>query len=356
MTLHSKLKFIGLWSLLLVVLTGCGVQVGTSGTASTNDTGGLFFSENKGDSWLQKSSILGTTKVSSFSGTDVWTLTMDPSDRKALYVGTMADGLFFSLDSAQSWQRSKGLGSVFVRSIAIDPQFSCTIYVAVANKLLKSVDCARTWQTTYVDNDKTVVMNSVVIDPKNGSKIYLATSRGDVLRSQDRGNSWQAAYRIQGKITKLYINPKDGQNIYAASDKYGLSMTTNGGTTWVTLEKPLKTFDEGAIFKDLAFSGLEVNKIFIATRYGLLRTENGGKNWSKIDLVTPQVKATINALAVNPQNDAEIYYVTNTTFYRTIDSGKTWTAKELPTSRSGSTLLVDPEVANWLFMGVRAIQ
>lgn len=355
MNLNSKLKIISLSALLVALLSGCGIQVSNSGTASTNTAGGLFFSENKGDRWAQRSAIMGTTKVSSFSGTDVWTLKVDPSDSNALYVGTMADGLFFSLDSGASWQRSKSLGGVFVRSIAIDPQFSCTIYVTVANKLLKSVDCTRTWQTAYVDNDKSVTINSVVVDPKDGGKIYLATSRGEVLKSQDRSNSWKAVYRIEGKISKLFMNPKDGQNIYAASEKYGLSVTTNGGSSWVTLDKQLKSFDEGAVFKDLAFSGLDVNRIFIATRYGLLRTDNGGKNWSKIDLITPKVKATINALAVNPQNDSEIYYATNTTFYRTVDEGKTWTAKELPTSRSASVLSVDQKVANWVFLGVRSI-
>ena len=364
MVLNSKLvlgldrgvKFILLSASLITVLTGCGININSTDTTSTNSIGGLFFSESKGDKWAKRSAIMGTTQVSSFSGADVWTFVVDPSDRKALYVGTQADGLFFSLDSGAGWQHSNSLGSVFVRSIAIDPQFSCTLYVTVTNKLLKSVDCTRTWQTVYVDNDQAVTINSVVVDPKNGSKIYIATSRGEVLKSVDRGNAWQAAYRIQGKIAKLFINPKNVQNIYASSDKFGLSVTTNSGSTWDTLDKQLTTFDDSVLFKDMSFSGLDVNRIFIATRYGLLRTDNGGKNWSKIDLITPKDKATINALAVNPQNDLELYYVTNSTFYRSVDGGKTWKAMELPTSRIGSTLTVDSRVPNWLFMGVREIK
>ncbi|MEI8361156.1 MAG: YCF48-related protein [bacterium] len=356
MSFKSKFNLLALNLFLLTFLTGCGINIGSNNTTTASrDFGGLFFSESKGDKWVQKSSMMSTTKVSSFSGTDIVSFAADPADRRALYVGTLANGLFFSLDSGIGWQKSVSLGNVLVRSIAIDPQFSCTIYVAIGNRLQKSVDCSRTWQPVYVDNDKTVTISAVVIDPKNGGKVYLTTSRGEVLKSQDRGSSWKPIYRIQGKISKLFINPRDGQNMYAASEKYGLSVTTDGGANWTTLEKPLKAFDEGASVKDLVFSGMDVNRLFIATKYGLLKTDNGGKNWTKIDLITPKVKATINALAVNPQNDLEIYYVTNTTFYRSVDGGKAWTTKELPTSRIGSTLWVDPEVANWIFMGVKAL-
>jgi hypothetical protein len=59
---------------------------------------------------------------------------------------------------------------------------------------------------------------------------------------------------------------------------------------------------------------------------------------------------------ISPKNVEEIYYATNTTFYRTSDGGKNWTTRKLPTSRAGWRLIVDPEDTNVIYMGVREIK
>ncbi|PKM87849.1 hypothetical protein CVU83_02450, partial [Candidatus Falkowbacteria bacterium HGW-Falkowbacteria-2] len=77
--------------------------------------------------------------------------------------------------------------------------------------------------------------------------------------------------------------------------------------------------------------------------------------WENIKLITPEKDAIINAVAVNPKNSQELFYVTNTTFFRSLDGGVTWTSKKLPTTRAGSDLLVDFNNPNIMYMGTLKI-
>jgi len=337
---------------LSTILTGCGIS--SSGTLA--NTGSIYRTENYGNTWMPKASIMGVARVANFGAANVWTIKQDPTDNMTVYVGTVDSGMYVSNDSGEGWQWVKSLGKVYVRSIAIDPQYRCTIFAAVSNKLYRSIDCGRSFVQTYYDNDQTVTVNSVITDPKNGAKVYIGTSRGEVIRSTDRGMSWQTINRFDSKLTKLYINPQNGSSLYAATTKDGVSVSTDGGTRWKSLAENLKSFEEGTSFKDMAFSGENANSIYIVTRYGLLHSSNNGSSWLKIELITPKEKATINALAVDPTDENRIYYSTNTTFYSSKDGGKNWTTKALPTARVGWTLVIDPKNTAMIFMGMREIK
>jgi len=58
-------------------------------------------------------------------------------------------------------------------------------------------------------------------------------------------------------------------------------------------------------------------------------------------------------MAVNPQNTQEIYYVTNTTFYRSLDGGENWKTIKMPTSAIGWKLLIDPKEPNIIYLGIK---
>lgn len=346
--MFKKTLLVSVLVISAVVLSGCGVS--TSGTAQST-TGSLFRSDNGGVTWAQKSSIMGVTRVGNFTQAKISVIEIDPNDHAAVYVGTSDNGMFYSYDSGDSFQWVKSLNKSFIRSIAIAPKYKCTIFASIDNKLYKSIDCARTWVQTYYDNDPLVTINSVVTDPKDGSKVYMATSRGEVIKSNDWGESWRTINRFDSKVLKLFINPKNGSYLYAATANDGLSISVNSGLTWQSLKQPLEQFNDG-IVKDLSFSGESVTRLYIATRYGILKSDNNGRNWAKIDLITPKEKAVINAIAIDPTDDSNIYYTTNTTFYNSKDGGKNWTSKKLPTSRVGWVLNIDPVNVNQIFLGM----
>ena len=144
--------------------------------------------------------------------------------------------------------------------------------------------------------------------------------------------------------------------MFAATSDKGIFRSYNGGTSWDDLKENLKEFKSSAKYQDIIISEAEQGLIFLAARYGLLKSVDNGDSWRSIELITPVKGATINAIAVNPKNTLEIYYVTNTTFYRSQDGGSNWTPKKLPTTGAGMQLLIDPEKSSIIYMGVKKIK
>lgn len=338
----------------MVLLSGCSIGVSNSNTNSGAD-GGMWKSGSQGETWSQKVLVpTASGKPKAIAGLNFNSLVMDPNDHYALYAGTQDNGLYYSYDAGENWQEAISIGKIDIKSIAIDPKAKCTIYVASKNKVFKSIDCSRTWSQIYFDTDLTVTVNSIVIDHYDSSTIYIGTSRGDIIKSSDRGGSWRATGRFDGRIQKIVIAPGDSRIIFAGTDKEGLNRSNDGGNTWEDLSKTLKEFKDSSSFKDLAISESKPGFIILASKYGLVKSSDYGDTWAKIELLTPEKDAIINAMAISPKNENEIYYVTNTTFYRSLDGGQNWATKKLPTSRAGGEIIVDPQDAKIIYLGTGA--
>lgn len=354
-----KVKILILSAAVLLLTSACTINFGggANTTANVND-GGIWKSVNKGTLWTQKTLIANVSgRPMSFGSFDLYTMARDPADRNTLYIGAINEGMLYTYDAGESWQRVGILGKIIPRAIAVDPVNHCNIYVAVDNRLNKSTDCTRTWSQVYYDTDLTLKVNGLAINPSNAQEIFIATSRGDILRSINGGTSWEAVNRLKNiKLVKFYIAPQNNKIMFAATESKGLYRSMDGGLTWGSLEKNLKEFKDANGFQALAFGTSGTSSVYLVNKNQVLKSENFGDNWAKIALLTPEAKSIINAFAVNPKNELELYYVTNTTFYKSIDGGKSWTTKKLPTSRAGWFLDVDPVDGNIIYLGVRSLQ
>ncbi|NTU98398.1 hypothetical protein HGA64_00095 [Candidatus Falkowbacteria bacterium] len=356
--MKHQLKLLALFVLVSTVLSGCSVQVAGSGGTATNSgsDGGVWRSDNKGTNWAQKSVVIVNGRPSSFGSLDGSILALDPTDNKTIYFGGVAGGLYITNDRGESWERSTALGNVTVNGIAVDPTFRCTVYAAVDNKVMKTVDCGRAWNQLYFDNDPALKINALTMDPRDGSIIYIGTTRGDVLKSSNRGESWQAIGRFKDKVAEVKISPFDSKIIMVANVKRGLQLSVDGGATWEVLDKNLKDLGGANNFRELTFSTTKAGQVYLATGYGILKSPDYGKTWDKLDLLTPDSNIIINSLAVNPKNELELFYVTNTTFYRSSDGGKNWNSKKLPSSRAGASVIIDPVQPNTLYLTVKTLK
>ncbi len=343
--------------LAMFLLTGC-ISINTGGAKKTNNNlGGVFKSVDKGEKWTNASVIATANgKQSNFSTLNVASMTIDPSDNKAVYFGSVDNGLLYTYDSALTWQLSKELGQGTVAAISVDPKDKCTIFASKNNKIYKSTDCNRSWKQVYQDNDQTMIINKINVDPYNSNIVYAIISRGDLIRSLDGGNAWQVVYRFGAKMTKIVVNAKNNQEIFAVTHQKGIFKTTDGGKNWsrmVEVDVALKDNDMKFDVRDfLVIDNDKGRSIYLATSYGLLKSTDNGITWSRIGLITPEAKATINAVAVNPGNTEEIYYVTDSTFYKSTDGGNTWKTVALPSSRAGKILMVDQKEPNTIYLGV----
>ena len=89
----------------------------------------------------------------------------------------------------------------------------------------------------------------------------------------------------------------------------------------------------------------------MSTKNAILRTVDGGEHFEVLPIVSPN-DIEILSLAVNEANPEAIYYGTTTTFYASGNSGKGWSTKKLPSTRSASAMIVDSEAPNIIYLGV----
>ncbi len=354
---NLSLKLFFLLPLVAVALSGCTLSfdTGTNTSSGGATDGGVFESLNKGANWAQKTLIQGVNTRRSFSGIDIISLALDPSDNKAIYAGSILNGLFYSYDGAEGWQVATGLGKVTITGIAVDPADKCVVYAASDNKIFKSDDCSRTWTQVYFDNDLKAVVNALVIDHASSNNIFIGTSNGDIIKSSDKGASWRALDRFDSPVEKIVISPANQKIMFAGTTARGIFRSVNGGDTWEKLAGKLEAFDGSNRFRDLVMVKAEKPTVFLANNYGLLKSTDDGNTWSKIELLTAEEEAKIYSIAVNPDDAKEIYYTTGTTFYHSLDGGKNWIAKKLPTSRAGVKLLIDPKNSAIVYLAAKKV-
>lgn len=337
--------------LILVVLPffGAGCIQFNSGSSGTD--GGVFKSADAGANWKQKTlipTVSGTPR--SFASGNVLALVQDPSDQLALYAGTRENGLLYTYDGGESWYQSRDpqVAKGNVNAVAVDPQNKCTIYVALANRLLKTSDCNRSFSEIYRDDTE---ITSLVIKNSYPLKIYLGTTKGFVVKSQDAGRTWTPLKNFGGKIADIALRPAD-DTVYVAVSRRSLWRSGDGGQNWTDLSAAFKKMSGALDMTKLIVSPSTPATLIMASKYGLLRTNDGGDTWEALNLLTPPGKFDIYSLAIDPKTTKQIYYSTASMFYKTQNSGETWSAKKLPTSRAATALLVDAANSNIVYMGV----
>ncbi|MFH1744846.1 MAG: hypothetical protein ABH881_01610 [bacterium] len=359
--MKNKLPLLFSLAVVAFLVSGC-ITINTGSQDTSAIDGGVFKSINKGTNWVHKSLIPTVTgKPGNFAGVNVYSLEMDPNDSSALYYGSIGSGLLYSYNGAEEWRQSLGLGNSTVRAIAVDPKSKCAIYAGVNNVIYKTVDCGRSWNPIYTDNDNTATMESIIIDHYNSAIIYAGVSRakkGDVLKSLNGGAGWQSMERAKSPVLKLILDPNDSRAIYAITKLNGVLQSKDGGNVWADFVGLRNAIDENKLgydIKNLIIDKEKTGVMFAATYQGILKTGNNGETWEKIEILLPEAQAMINALAINPKNSQEIYYVTNTVFYKSFDGGKSWSTSKLPTTRAGWKLLVDPINPNVIYLAPRQI-
>lgn len=342
---------------VLFIVSGCSLSFNTGQKTSSTVDGGVYRSVNDGNNWLQKTLIATVTgKPKTFAMLDIVSLVMDPSDEKAIYAGSLDNGLFYSYDSGASWAQVTSLGQITVSAIAVDPKNKCSIYIASTNKLIVSRDCSRTWTPIYFDNDLDATVNSVAIDQVNTDNVYIGISRGEVIKSSDRGVSWKTVNRLKDDVAKILISPTDSRVVFVATKQKSLIRSLDSGDNWEDLSLNFYQLDSSSNFHDMIMSTSEPGLILLANKYGILKSSDNGHIWSKINLITPEKDATINSLVVGAVDAQKIYYVTDTTFYSSVDGGQNWATRKLPTSRAGWVLLTEPKDKGALYMAAKTIK
>ena len=248
-----------------------------------------------------------------------------------------------------------------INDIAIDPNSRNIIYVATGNKIFKSADGGENWTQSYLETLPQRTVNCLAIDNYDTNKVYAGISDGRLIRSLDGGISWKLVNKFKENIKQVLINKNNTQIIYVATPNRGIFRTTNLGESWTNItvddkRTDLKEYEGINEFKFAVFDQTKSDSLLIATRYGLLKTDNGGGSWQEINLVSVPKTTEILSIAINPQNNQEIYYGIANALYKTRDGGRNWETKSLPTTRAAQCLLIDPQTPEIVYLGVTKIE
>ena len=345
---------------LVLVLTGQGC-LSASGEKGTSTVGpaGMFVSINRGDSWKQISLLPEAEGVKSISGANVYRIFEDPQDPRTMYWASRSNGLFYSYDDGGSWQQTEGpLSSGFVYSVAVHPKDKCTVYATNGRFVYKTIDCNRTWTEVYRESRPDVLVSSLDINPFPPHQIYMAESNGDFFQSLDLGLSWSVVKRFKARLAKVMVDRFEDGVVYIATRTKGLVRSDDSGVTWVDLADSMEDYPKTSEYRRLFLHPYDPGTVYWISQYGILVSKNRGNSWEPMKLLTAPGSVQIYGFAINPQDDNHIYYTATvnnrSTFYRTIDGGKNWITKKLPSGQIPTALRVHPENGDWMYVGFTA--
>ena len=348
---QTAMRFFGLAALMLLMGQGC-FSLGADQPIPLD--GGMYATEDGGTTWAHRVLIPTTTGApGSVASVSVASLLLDPSDRKAIYAGTKANGMIYSYDQGRTWSQPSKVRSGRVTDIAVDYRYKCNIYVAQNNKILKSDDCSRSFVEKHVDEKSSNRITQIEIDPKNSNILYAGTSTGKLLKSDNAGTTWQIKHDFKSEISRLLIYPDDTNIVYVGLKHSGLHKSADAGGTWINISPDRKEFSHSNQVKNLIWHK-KSNMLILAFKSKIFTSKDGGDAWTPLDLISP-ADATIYGLAANAKNANQMIYTTaagrSSTMYVTGDGGKTWTSAKPPTTRAISSVLFDPEAPHIMYIG-----
>lgn len=268
----------------------------------------------------------------------------------------------YSHTNTASWSAGQGR----VNAIAVDPNNSNTYYVgAPAGGIWKSTDAGVNWSplTDYLPQ---IGVSGIAIDHNDSNTIYIATGDDDnsdsfsvgVRKSTDGGQTWNATGSMVGnpqKMNEIYIHPSNSNTILVATST-GVFKSTNGGTTWVQKLS-------GNII-DLKMKPGDASTWYAVSRNTFYKSTNSGESFSSVSIsgLTNSGRLTMD---VTKANANYVYLVSATTgngfngVYRSTDSGSTFSKTAETDNIFESTqawydlaLTVSDVDANTVFVGV----
>ncbi len=255
-----------------------------------------------------------------------WHLEPSLTDPDTVYAGVEDAALFRTTDGGQTWHELSGLrghgsgprwqpgaGGMCLHTILLDPSNSGRIFIAIsAAGVFRSDDAGKTWQpinrglkSQYIPDPNADVGHCVhrIAMPRSRPGVLFMQKHWDVMRSDNAGDSWQ---EISGNL------PTD----------FGFVIEVHAHEPETIYVVPIKSDSE-----HFPPDG----------KLRVYRSRTGGYEWEALTKGLPQNDCYVNvlreAMAVDSLDECGIYFgTTGGQIYASSDAGDTWTpiAQHLP--------------------------
>ncbi|MBI3174414.1 MAG: exo-alpha-sialidase [Chloroflexi bacterium] len=250
----------------------------------------------------------------------IWRLEPSPTEPDTVYAGAEDAALFRSTDGGQTWTELPGLrevkghlwqpgaGGMCLHTILLDPADSNRIFVAIsAAGAFRSEDGGQSWQPInqglhsggeLPDPGAEVghCVHNIAMHPSNPNVLFMQ-KHWDVMRSDDSGSSWR---EVSGNL------PSD----------FGFPIAVHAHEPETIYVVPIKSDSEHYPPEG---------------KLRVYRSRTGGNDWEPLTKGLPQSDCYVNilrsAMAVDTLDKCGIYFgTTGGQVYASADSGDNWSA------------------------------
>jgi photosystem II stability/assembly factor-like uncharacterized protein len=256
----------------------------------------------------------------------IWHLEPSLSDPDTVYAGAEDAALFRSTDAGQSWHELPGLrnhgsgpkwqpgaGGMGLHTILLDPTNPKRIYVAIsAAGVFRSDDAGQTWRpanrglrSEFMPDPTAEVghcVHRIAFHPSRPGVLFMQ-KHWDIMRSDDAGDSWR---EVSGNL------PTD----------FGFPIDVHANEPETVYVVPIKSDSE-----HFPLDG----------KLRVYRSRTGGNEWEALTKGLPQSDCYVNvlrdAMSVDQLDPCGIYFgTTGGQVYASADAGDHWSAivRDLP--------------------------
>src|SRR5579872_19226 len=236
---------------------------------------GVYRSTDGGNNWQRISANDGVVK-------NVESLAIDPKDPNTIYAGTWHLAWKTS-DGGANWQHiTKGMvddSDVF--SIIVSQANPSEVFASACSGIYKSVsggDLFDKIKGIPFSARRTRVLKQ---DPGNPAVVYAGTTEG-LWKSMDEGKEWKRVTNPEVVVNDVLVDPRNPQRVLLATDRSGVLASDDGAATFIASNHGYSHRYVSSILGD----SKEPNTLYIGIVNdrefgGVFTSHDGGQSWQQ---------------------------------------------------------------------------